>query len=836
MKKLLFLLVLLPTLLKAQYPKTIKTTRDTSKGASVKGRMALNGGWDGTLVGKDVNGKSYIAASAHFESYAQLRSMVALRSGVRYFLDSEGKEGEFRADFSDKTTPDDGGVTLVTVTGIRLKRVISKGSIEVSWYGNTQQALVKALAAAQGKYKVGITGKLTLASSVLLPDNAYLRGDGDSAVIYFSNSALLRPGNRSIIEGLRLTGVDGLNYAIATPTDDVVYDWEIRSCFFDSTFVNPVYIQGTTNNGTHRGKIVNNTFFYPKGNATLIIRLIDSQINGNTVYNRSSSRGLMFFGGKRNEIAYNKIYNGIVGISFAYQKSTAGASGIVEENIIHDNYIRGVTEESISFDGRYNEPANMAAMEYAAITDKSLSGQNKYINLSGNWNATSPNYYNFFVCFTKGALSGECARILAHSNNRMALQLTTAQYKLLQVGDSLAVGAPFLKNKVERNIIESNTKTTAIYGYGMCFNNDFLSNTVTYVGDGTQAQGNLPLAGIAFASVNGINPAGSATGVRKAPSMRNRIGYSSTYNCGIQMNMVAYGNAIPYRSYGNRVENSTVIGSSIVYDYNEDNIATNNYASQGIQVKNAPKSRRTGSLAGQDSSSVNITGGKISGVTLAAQGVNAPLNHLENYSAMYSSRNLVDKAYVDAGFLKRKGVVDPDQVFSSGHFLVAGTNANNPFAPVGARGFASVEGNGKQGWMMLGKNSNASILKIRLLSNGVWEPWKDLETRNNRTISINTSSTDSQYPTALAVKKYVDGARATAAYSAGTIASGSRVSQVLPVLASLGQYAQASFSANLQNVKMWAEVTAANQVTVYFENNTGSEKTPSGTITVRVNP
>ncbi|PKK38191.1 hypothetical protein BWI96_03725, partial [Siphonobacter sp. SORGH_AS_0500] len=83
MKKLLFLLVLLPTLLKAQYPKTIKTTRDTSEGASVKGRMALNGGWDGTLVGKDVNGKSYIAASAHFESYAQLRSMVALRSGVR---------------------------------------------------------------------------------------------------------------------------------------------------------------------------------------------------------------------------------------------------------------------------------------------------------------------------------------------------------------------------------------------------------------------------------------------------------------------------------------------------------------------------------------------------------------------------------------------------------------------------------------------------------------------------------------------------------------------------------------------------------------------------------
>ncbi|WP_157830446.1 hypothetical protein, partial [Siphonobacter sp. SORGH_AS_0500] len=79
----------MPTLLKAQYPRTIETTRDTTEGASVKGRMALStpgplsGGWDGTLVGKDVNGKSYIAASAHFESYAQLRSMVALRSGVR---------------------------------------------------------------------------------------------------------------------------------------------------------------------------------------------------------------------------------------------------------------------------------------------------------------------------------------------------------------------------------------------------------------------------------------------------------------------------------------------------------------------------------------------------------------------------------------------------------------------------------------------------------------------------------------------------------------------------------------------------------------------------------
>ncbi|HET6253726.1 MAG TPA: hypothetical protein VFE32_06620 [Puia sp.] len=52
-----------------------------------------------------------------------------------YFITDAGREGLFRSDPSDHATPDDSAMTLVTNSGMRLKRIIDGRSLNVRWFG-----------------------------------------------------------------------------------------------------------------------------------------------------------------------------------------------------------------------------------------------------------------------------------------------------------------------------------------------------------------------------------------------------------------------------------------------------------------------------------------------------------------------------------------------------------------------------------------------------------------------------------------------------------------------------------------------------------------------------
>lgn len=74
-------------------------------------------------------------------------------------------------------------------------------------------------------------------------------------------------------------------------------------------------------------------------------------------------------------------------------------------------------------------------------------------------------------------------------------------------------------------------------------------------------------------------------------------------------------------------------------------------------------------------------------------------------------------------------------------------------------------------------------------------------------------------------------------FNPGTLSNGSQVTQSFTVTdAQLGDFVKVSFSQNLQGVLMFGYVSAANQVTVVFQNNTGGNVTlSSGTVRVHVN-
>jgi len=79
------------------------------------------------------------------------------------------------------------------------------------------------------------------------------------------------------------------------------------------------------------------------------------------------------------------------------------------------------------------------------------------------------------------------------------------------------------------------------------------------------------------------------------------------------------------------------------------------------------------------------------------------------------------------------------------------------------------------------------------------------------------------------------GLRASATYTAGAVGSASFTAQDVTISGTvLGDWAIASFSADITDLQLDAQVTVAGTVTVTFYNQTGGGITPSGTIYIQV--
>lgn len=114
---------------------------------------------------------------------AQLRAKTANTSDI-YYTTNIGQEGEWYYDPNDTTSNDNLGTILVSTNGMRFKRVIENGQINVTWFGaigdedpNKASANTAAFyAASQTLWGVG--------GELLIPPGTYIVGQQDLNLIY----------------------------------------------------------------------------------------------------------------------------------------------------------------------------------------------------------------------------------------------------------------------------------------------------------------------------------------------------------------------------------------------------------------------------------------------------------------------------------------------------------------------------------------------------------------------------------------------------------------------------------------------------------------------------
>lgn len=79
-------------------------------------------------------GNLLVAQTGNEHSILQLRAGAAAGSQAMYLTDP-GRQGVVVYDPADKTSPDDSAMTFVTTGGMRFKRVVDDGLINVKWFG-----------------------------------------------------------------------------------------------------------------------------------------------------------------------------------------------------------------------------------------------------------------------------------------------------------------------------------------------------------------------------------------------------------------------------------------------------------------------------------------------------------------------------------------------------------------------------------------------------------------------------------------------------------------------------------------------------------------------------
>src|SRR5579871_5261695 len=70
-----------------------------------------------------------------FTESAIRRSRSPVRNDQVIIVSDPGQEGMFKPDPSDRSTPDDSAMTLVSGSGMRFKRIIDGQSLNARWFG-----------------------------------------------------------------------------------------------------------------------------------------------------------------------------------------------------------------------------------------------------------------------------------------------------------------------------------------------------------------------------------------------------------------------------------------------------------------------------------------------------------------------------------------------------------------------------------------------------------------------------------------------------------------------------------------------------------------------------
>lgn len=122
---------------------------------------------------------------------ADMRLMAAAPTADLYVVTDEGKEGIFRYDPLDTTTPDNTGTVIVTAYGARFKRIHEGRGVNVKWFGAAGDGLTDDTAAIQAAMDGMPEGGI-----VFFPDGTYRTTS--KLIVKHRNVMLSGTGKRSI--------------------------------------------------------------------------------------------------------------------------------------------------------------------------------------------------------------------------------------------------------------------------------------------------------------------------------------------------------------------------------------------------------------------------------------------------------------------------------------------------------------------------------------------------------------------------------------------------------------------------------------------------------------
>ncbi|RKN86097.1 glycosyl hydrolase family 28-related protein [Paenibacillus ginsengarvi] len=122
---------------------------------------------------------------------ADMRLMAVAPTADFYVVTDEGKEGIFRYDPLDTTTPDNTGTVIVTAYGARFKRIHEGRGVNVKWFGAAGDGLTDDTAAIQAAMDVMTDGGI-----VFFPDGSYRTTS--KLIVKHRNVMLSGTGKRSI--------------------------------------------------------------------------------------------------------------------------------------------------------------------------------------------------------------------------------------------------------------------------------------------------------------------------------------------------------------------------------------------------------------------------------------------------------------------------------------------------------------------------------------------------------------------------------------------------------------------------------------------------------------
>lgn len=442
--------------------------------------------------------------------------------------------------------------------------VASFGTVDRT--GITSSSTAFQAAADSGKPIIVPPGDY-LIDEVILPDDADFMGVGKLSNIIAPDIGFILK-NRSKVRhfGFSTTG-SGNRRGVEFDSSQQVVDAVVEHCIFTSMGRGISYGANSVNTAHTRLKLNFNTFI-TCDYGIFIERGLRSQIIGNQLFltGGSSQRGIHVQGCiYGSEIIANNINGGKTGVSILYQRTNASRSvsdvyAVSAHNLIANNYITNVSEESISIDCNGNDPTNCAAREVDTVA--SVSSLTVTLSAGGWAGITANAHFNDYAGFVTGALAGRIFRITASSGATITLDCTGAEASAITAGDLVVIGAWAFNTVISGNRIQcrSGANATGIMLWGMCQGITIGPNTIEHL------YRTSVLDCIGLASLNKVDGTGSrvSTAGRNAPVMGCTVGEVVARGGNINLRYEDYGSGAPdYVAPGNSVVGAKALGNAL---------------------------------------------------------------------------------------------------------------------------------------------------------------------------------------------------------------------------------------------------------------------------------